>query len=119
MSSRDDASALDMLIAARRILQFVGDMDFEQLMADDLTRDAVLWELAVLGGATKRISQGYREAHPEIEWRSISGTRDRITHGYDTIDYDIVWAVIKTHVPSLAETLERILPEPPDGDDEA
>ena len=48
-------------------------------------------------------------AHPEIEWRRIVATRNRVAHGYLDIDDDVVWDVIQTDIPDLLPKLRRLL----------
>ena len=50
-----------------------------------------------------------REAHPEIEWRSIVGARNRLAHAYLGIDDDVVWDIIQSDVPNLLPRLRRLL----------
>jgi uncharacterized protein with HEPN domain len=50
-------------------------------------------------------------SHAEVEWRSIAGMRDRLSHGYDDVDYEILWNVVQEDLPNLIETVERMLGE--------
>jgi uncharacterized protein with HEPN domain len=65
--------------------------------------------LEIVGEASARISQEFREAHPQIPWQDIIGLRNRLIHGYDAVDFDILWTIVKQDVPVLIEHLERIL----------
>jgi uncharacterized protein with HEPN domain len=47
--------------------------------------------------------------HPEIEWGQIIGFRNRLIHGYDSIDFDIMWSIIQSDLPELVEKLEKIV----------
>lgn len=81
-----------MLDSARKALDFAGgrsrtDLDTEHMLALALVR-----LLEVIGEAAKGISEQFPTTHPEIAWKQIAGTRDRLIHGYFDIDYDIVWA---------------------------
>ena len=50
-----------------------------------------------------------RLAHPEIEWRSIIGTRNRLAHAYLGMDDDVIWDIIRTDVPDLLPKLRSLL----------
>ncbi len=110
--SRDEANLLDIVAAARLCREFVQGMDREAFLEDVKTRSAVLHQLLVLGEATKRLSDGFRAAHPEIPWRAISGMRDRLIHAYDAVDLDIVWSTLDREIPKLLEALaDQSLPD--------
>jgi uncharacterized protein with HEPN domain len=68
---------------------------------------ALLQLLLILGEAASRVSQVYREKHPEIPWGQIVGLRNRLIHGYDAIDYDILWNILTTDLPPLIAILEN------------
>jgi len=56
-------------------------------------------------------------AHPEIPWREIIGTRNRLIHGYDAVDYDILWEIVSADFPPLAGQLKPILDDQAMGGD--
>jgi uncharacterized protein with HEPN domain len=109
--SRDDEYALDVLIAARKALAFTRDMSSEAFIEDEKTQSAVLFQLTVLGEATRRVSEAYRSSHPGVPWIEMAGTRNRIVHEYDEIDLDIVWEIVSRELPALIAALETFVPE--------
>ncbi|MEX2458773.1 MAG: DUF86 domain-containing protein [Actinomycetota bacterium] len=101
---------IDMLRAARRCLTFTSGLSMEQFLDDEKTVSAVLHQLMVLGQATKRVSDEYRTAHTDLPWRQIAGTRDRLIHGYDLVDLEIVWRTVTDDLPPLVAALEMLVP---------
>lgn len=107
--SRSEAALLDMLAAARLIVDFRGSLTREQFERDSKTRSAVLHQLLVLGEAAKRVSADTRSAYPQVPWQFAAGMRDRLIHGYDDVDFDEVWRTITGDVPNLISELEAII----------
>ena len=76
----------------------------------DLTFNLALTRLVeVIGEAADRVPKDFQEAHPEIEWGQIISLRNRLIHGYDEIDLDILWGIVKKDVPRLKKRLEEML----------
>ncbi|GET44290.1 HepT-like ribonuclease domain-containing protein [Microseira wollei] len=107
---RDNASLLDIVQAAQRVLQFASGLNREELGADVMRQSAILYQIAIMGEATKRLSREFRAAHPEIPWDDVAGMRDIIAHQYDRIDLDIVWQVIEHNIPELLSLIAPLLP---------
>ncbi|MBD2310812.1 DUF86 domain-containing protein [Desertifilum sp. FACHB-1129] len=110
--SRDDAALLDIIRAGQLILEFAQGLSREQLNSDVRTQSAILYQIAVMGEATKRLSREFREQHPEAPWDDMAGMRDIVAHQYDRIDLDIVWQVIQRNIPELLSVLVTLLPHP-------
>ena len=62
-----------------------------------------------MGEAVKRVSAATRASHQEIPWKDIAGMRDRVVHDYFGVSLDIVWDVVKNHIPPLREKLRQAL----------
>jgi len=101
----------DIEEAIESILKFVRDMDFDAFCEDEKTQSAVVWKIATIGEAAKNVPQSVRTKYKEIPWKSMAGIRDKITHFYFGLDYDVVWGVIKKELPELKPHIERILQE--------
>jgi uncharacterized protein with HEPN domain len=63
----------------------------------------------IIGEATKRLSPGFKAQHPDISWKQIAGMRDVLTHDYDEVDLDEVWAVINEDLPHLLNYIEPLV----------
>ena len=110
---RDQATILDLVVAGRRIREFISDEDFEAFSADLKTQSAVLHQLMILGEACKRLSRELREQHPEIAWSDIMRMRDKLIHHYEAIDLSLVWKTATREVPELVARLASLIKEQP------
>ena len=63
----------------------------------------------VLGEAVKRLPDELRNRHQQLPWKKIAGTRDYIAHGYDSVDYDVIWGVLDVEAGKLRESVRAIL----------
>ena len=82
------------------------DLDKNRMLALALVR-----LMEVVGEAATRVPEEFRTHHPEIPWRDVSDLRNRLIHGYDTINLDILWKIIEDDLPPLIENLEKIVDE--------
>ena len=107
---KDDRILLrHMLDAARKARDFIRGRSRADLDSDEMLSLAVIRLLEVIGEAARNLSQDIRDSHPEIAWKQIAGTRDRLIHGYFDVDLDIVWAILTQDLPPLITELEKIL----------
>ena len=110
MSSRSPKLYVqDILQACDDILNFTRLMD----SANDLQNDrrtflAVIHSIQVIGEAARQMPKVFREKHPEIPWRETVALRNVIAHEYFGLDNEIIWDVIQTQIPTLAEKLRQI-----------
>ena len=102
---------LDLVNAARLIQEFIGTMTFDDFLGDEKTHFAAYSQFVILGEASRRLSQTFRDAHPDIPWREIISMRNRVTHGYDEIDWEILWSASVDDIPKLIARLEPLLPK--------
>ena len=65
----------------------------------------------MIGEASKNVSETVKESHQEIPWREMAALRDRIIHGYFSLDYSIVWNVITSDIPDLKPKITALLRE--------
>jgi len=115
MSERDDLAPLhDIDAALKRMLRFVAGLDKAGFLANEEKCYAVLAQLVIIGEAANRLPESLREASPTIPWRQIIGTRNRVVHGYDVIDWNIVWDVASVHGPALQRAIQELLGAPPE-----
>lgn len=99
----------DMIGFCERVRDYTAGLDQTAFNASPIRYDATLRNLELIDDAATRIPEGVRDAHPEIPWRTIIGTRSRLIHGYLRIDNDIVWDTVRNDVPALLASLRELL----------
>lgn len=107
---RDDAYLLDMLIAARRALEFSRGLTWEQFEQSDLHQHAIAKALENIGEAARKVSEERKAAHPTIPWPQIVAMRHRIAHDYFRLDLVKVWEIVQKDVPALISAIEPLVP---------
>ncbi len=97
--------------AASDARSFVEGMTKEEFLGDKRTQQAVVMSLLIIGEAVAKIIGRYLafiEQHPEIQWRSMRGMRNRIAHGYFEINLEVVWDTLEVAIPELLELLPSV-----------
>jgi uncharacterized protein with HEPN domain len=98
-----------MADAARKAIRFTQskkriDLDTEEQLALALVR-----LVEIIGEAASKVTDGTKVQFSAIPWKNIIGTRHRIIHAYENVDYDILWQIVHTDLPILIQQLEEIL----------
>ncbi|MGQ0626618.1 MAG: HepT-like ribonuclease domain-containing protein [Phycisphaerales bacterium] len=114
---RDAADALrqdrvrltHMVESARRALRIAAGLTLQGLAADEVRMLAVVKSIEVIGEASTKVSEDTQRSIPAINWRGIRQIRNRLIHGYDTIDPARVWNALTVEVPPLIAELECAL----------
>lgn len=110
---RDLAFLWDMHDAAQKVGAFIAGIALEHFKHDDLLQAAVERKIEIIGEAARRVSQTFRDAHPQIPWAPIMATRHILAHEYGDVDPDVVWRIATVHVPALVALLHTLVPQPP------
>ena len=110
MVSREDTIRLQhMLDATQKILTFTQGCARQDLDTDDMLTLAIVRLIEILGEAAKNISANTKAATPEIPWRQITGTRDRLAYAYFDVNLDIIWEIVTMDLEPLAHRLQQLL----------
>ena len=110
MSKRSWLSFLtDIHVCSIKILDYTKDMAREDFFADSKTFDAVIRNLQIIGEAAKKIPPDIRRQYKTVEWKKLAGLRDIVIHDYFGINEDIIWDVITSRMPVLAQEIGYIL----------
>ena len=97
---RDHArEAVNMIAGKTRV-----DLGRERMLELSLVR-----LIEIIGEAAARVSVEGRSRYPSIPWREVIGMRNRLVHGYDSIDLDVLWDTVELDLPPLITQLEKYI----------
>lgn len=105
---RDALLLREVIDAAERILVLIADAGPGPLGEDRDRFDALLWNYTVLGEAVSQLSSETKGDHPEVPWADPVRLRNRIVHGYWSIDPDVLVATAREDIPALLEALRAL-----------
>ena len=98
-----------MLDYAREALSMIDERQRSDLENDRLLGLALSRVLEIVGEAANRVPREEQQRYPQIEWRRIINMRNRLIHGYDLLDYEVIWGTVSSDMLPLIEALEEIL----------
>ncbi len=98
-----------MVDHAEEAVSLVHNKKRSDLDADRLLNLSLVRLLEIVGEAANRIAPEARLQYPTIPWQQIIGLRNRLIHGYDSVDFDILWQIITVDLPPLVKVLKEIL----------
>lgn len=112
MSRRDPkVRLLHMQDYARRAVDMVQGKRREDLDSNEMLRLALTHLVELVGEAASQVPTDVQAQYPQIPWPEVIGMRHRLIHGYDLVDYDVLWDTILINLPRLIATLDEILKE--------
>ena len=114
---RDGVLLAEIVEAGARSLALVADRSSADFDNDPDRRDALLWNFTVLGEAVGQLSDEIKNDHPEITWSSPVRMRNRIVHGYWSIDLDILVTTAHDDLSDLLDAVRGVLTADPDSVD--
>lgn len=95
----------DMIGCAEKVATYTEGLDQARFVGSGLNYDATLRNLELIGEAARHVPDAVREAYPDIPWRQLVATRNRLAHGYLGIDNDVLWSIIQDDIPPLLARL--------------
>jgi len=90
------------------ILNHTENLTREEYLMDEVLCRASIRSLEIIGEATKKLSNDFKNEHSQLEWKKIAGTRDKLIHDYYGIDYDIVWDILTSKIIELHNFLSEL-----------
>jgi len=98
-----------MLDHAREAVEIANDCSRGDLDTDRKLNLALVRLMEIVSEAAARIPEDYRNRWPQVPWQNIADLRNRLVHGYDAVDFDRLWVIIRIDLPPLVKQLQSIL----------
>ena len=99
----------DLLLAMNRIAEYIEGMSFIDFKRDYKSVDAVIRNFEIIGEAAKNMPSEIKENHSEVPWAEMYLLRNKVSHEYFGIDYEIIWDVASNYLPDNKKQIENIL----------
>ncbi len=110
MKKPNDADRLNHILdAIAKIEKYLQGFDSQKFKSGDLTIDAVVRNIEIIGEATNCLDRGLKAKYPNVDWRFATAIRNRLIHGYFDIDAEIIWNTTQNDLPKLKTEIEKIL----------
>ena len=100
-----------ILEAIERIEAYVSDLDETAFLASRLVQDAVIRNIEIIGEASnniQRVDPAFAAQHGHIPWQVMYAMRNRVAHGYDKVDFEIIWRTIHGDLPDLYRLVQKV-----------
>ena len=91
------------------LMRMRDSLSYESLLEDDIKQRAIIRSIEVIGEAANNVSKEFADLHPEIPWRKLVDTRNRLIHGYFTVSLSIVWQILVSEVGPLLVQVQFLL----------
>jgi uncharacterized protein with HEPN domain len=99
----------DILLAMNRIAEYIADYSFAEFKRDYKTVDAVIRNFEIIGEAAKNLPKNIKDNYSEVPWSEMYLLRNKVSHEYFGVDYEIIWDVAKNYLPENKIQIEEIL----------
>ena len=99
---------LDELCYLDETRRMISDEEFSK---DATYQRAFTRSLEIIGEAVKNLPEELFEKYPEVEWRKMAATRNRLIHRYFSVDIELVWDIVVSKIPELKKQIEKIIVE--------
>jgi len=100
---------LDIQTAMSRISEYIKGYDFEHFKRDYKTVDAVIRNFEIIGEASKNVDDKIKEKYPDLPWKEMYYLRNRVSHEYFGVDYEIIWDIAVNHLPENKVQIDQII----------
>ena len=98
----------DIKDSIHKIECYTQKLDFKKFIKSNMTMDAVIRNLSIIGEAAKNIPQNVKNRHREIPWYEIIGMRNKVIHEYFGVNEEVLWKTIKEDIPLMKKRIKRL-----------
>ena len=99
----------DILVAMTRIAEYLEGYTFDQFKKDYKTVDAVIRNFEIIGEASRKLPDHIKDNNPDLPWDEMYLLRNKVSHEYFGIDYEIIWDVCINHLPENRRQIQSII----------
>lgn len=111
LNNKDYGILLQMVRYCHRIRLKIKDVSFTTFASDDDLKEIICFNLLQIGELAKNFSNDFIKQYSKVPWKQIKGMRDKVAHGYGTLDLDLVYNTSQTEIPALLNYCNDILNE--------
>lgn len=90
-----------ILAETEYLLKTAHSLTLDGFLADETLKRAFVRSLEIIGEAVKNLPDDLKIRYPDLDWRRMAGTRDRLIHGYFSVDFELIWDIIQNKIPPL------------------
>lgn len=99
----------DIQTAMLRIAEYIKGYDFDHFKRDYKTVDAVIRNFEIIGEASKKLDEKIKEKYLDVPWKEMYYLRNRVSHEYFGVDYEIIWDVPTNYLPENKIQIDQII----------
>jgi len=99
----------DLLVAMTRIAEYLDGYTFDQFKKDYKTVDAVIRNFEIIGEVSRKLPDHIKDNNPDLPWDEMYLLRNKVSHEYFGIDYEIIWDVCINHLPENRRQIQSII----------
>ena len=104
---KDDSLYIEHILQSiNSIFDYTQNITKQDFARNKMIQDAVIRNFEIIGEATKKVSEDYKQVHYEVPWKAMSGMRDKLIHDYIGVDIAVLWKTIVEDLPPLKKKLE-------------
>jgi len=109
MKENDEVYLSHIVDAIERIEEYCQGVSRQKFLKNKMVAAAAVRELEIIGEAARNVSREFRKMNPELPWKQMTGTRNRLIHEYFGVDLEIVWQTIIQDLPNLKNSVKHLL----------